>query len=61
MADSVERRRVGVRPDPDLVEYLLVVVPDLGSLTSLTQALADLVDARDHPHPRPRLRHAQRQ
>jgi len=46
MADSVERRRVGVRPDPDLVEYLLVVVPDLGSLTSLTQALADLVDAR---------------
>jgi len=29
--------------DPDLVEYLLVVVPEFGSLASLTPALASLV------------------
>lgn len=29
--------------DPDLVEYLMVVVPELGTLTDLTPALTDLV------------------
>ena len=29
----------------DLVEYLIVVVPDVGSLASVTVALADLVEA----------------
>src|SRR4029079_13223752 len=32
-----------VATDPYLVEYLVVVVPDLGSLKTVTPALADLV------------------
>jgi Family of unknown function (DUF6325) len=45
MADPAERRASGGTPetDTDLVEYLVVVVPDLGSLSTVTPALADLV------------------
>lgn len=43
MADSAERRRSFEATDTDLVEYLVVRVPDLGSLRSITPALADLV------------------
>jgi hypothetical protein len=45
MADPAERRSLGETPDTDtdLVEYLVVVVPDLGSLSTVTPALADLV------------------
>jgi hypothetical protein len=49
MADPAERRSSeaatdsGTDLDLDLVEYLVVVVSDLGSLTAVTSALADLV------------------
>ena len=45
MADPAERRRsvAASDTDTDLVEYLVVVVPDLGSLRTVTPALADLV------------------
>ena len=45
MADPAERRRsvAASDTDTDLVEYLMVVVPDLGSLRTVTPALADLV------------------
>ena len=43
MADPSERRVSDVATDTDLVEYLVVVVPDLGSLKNVTPALADLV------------------
>jgi hypothetical protein len=47
MADPAERRSSDAAtdngPDLDLVEYLVVVVSDLGSLRTVTSALADLV------------------
>ena len=45
MADPAERRRsvAASDTDTDLVEYLMVVVPDLGSLRTVTPALAELV------------------
>ncbi len=45
MADPAERRSPDAAndTDTDLVEYLVVVVPDLGSLRTVTPALADLV------------------
>jgi len=43
MADPSGRRVSDVATDTDLVEYLVVVVPDLGSLKTVTPALADLV------------------
>jgi Family of unknown function (DUF6325) len=43
MADPAERRSSDAATDTDLVEYLVVVVPDLGSLRTVTPALADLV------------------
>ena len=43
MADPSERRVSDAATDTDLVEYLVVVVPDLGSLKTVTPALADLV------------------
>src|SRR4051794_12687464 len=45
MAERSDRRSSDAPgdTDPDLVEYLLVVVPDLGSRRTVTRALADLV------------------
>ena len=45
MAEPAERRSPDAASDTDtdLVEYLVVVVPDLGSLRTVTPALADLV------------------
>lgn len=45
MAEPAERPSSGEAgdTDTDLVEYLVVVVPELGSLRSVTPALADLV------------------
>jgi hypothetical protein len=45
MADAIERRSSDAAADTDLdlVEYLVVVVSDLGSLRTVTHALADLV------------------
>jgi hypothetical protein len=47
MADPAERRpsdaAIDSSTDLDLVEYLVVVVSDLGSLRTVTSALADLV------------------
>jgi len=43
MADPAERRSSDAATDTDLVEYLVVVVPDLGSLRTVTPTLADLV------------------
>ena len=38
----------------DLVEYLIVEVPDLAALASLVPALVELVENRQDPDPRPR-------
>jgi hypothetical protein len=43
MADPADRRISDAATDTDLVEYLVVVVPELGSLRTVTPALADLV------------------
>ena len=43
MADPAERRRSVGPTDTDLVEYLVVRVPDLGSLRTVAPSLADLV------------------
>jgi Family of unknown function (DUF6325) len=43
MAEPAERRSSDAATDTDLVEYLVVVVPDLGSLRTVTPTLADLV------------------
>jgi len=43
MADPAGRRSSDAATDLDLVEYLVVVVSDLGSLAGVTSALADLV------------------
>ena len=45
MADRAERPSLGgtALTDADLVEYLVVVVPDLGSLSAVTPVLAGLV------------------
>jgi Family of unknown function (DUF6325) len=45
MGDSVERRS-GADTDTDLVEYMMIAVPELSSLASLTPALADLVASK---------------
>ena len=42
---DVARRRPATDPDADLVEYLVVVVPDVGALERLAPAVADLVDS----------------
>jgi len=43
MGDPDTRGSPQVATDTDLVEYLMVVVPDLGNLASLTPALAAMV------------------
>jgi hypothetical protein len=45
-ADFSERGSSRLAPDSDLVEYLMVVVPEVGSMASLTPALAALVASR---------------
>jgi hypothetical protein len=46
MVELPEPRVGGAAPDPDLVEYLMVAVPELDSLSALTPALIDLVKNR---------------
>jgi Family of unknown function (DUF6325) len=43
MARAGREERPGSRVVPDLVEYLVIVVPDVDSLGSVASALADLV------------------
>ena len=43
MAESPEGRLPEATLDPDLVEYLMVVVPELGSLSTLANAVQELV------------------
>jgi hypothetical protein len=45
MSDAIGRLSEHEVPDPDLVEYLVIVVPDLGALDRLVPALGELVEA----------------
>lgn len=45
MSDAAGRRPAPEAPDADLVEYLVIVVPDLGALDRLVPALGELVEA----------------
>ncbi|NUU19684.1 hypothetical protein HP550_20775 [Cellulomonas humilata] len=45
MSDAAGRRPVDDAPDADLVEYLVVAVPDLEALDRLVPALRELVEA----------------
>ena len=45
MGDSNEPPKLPAATDADLVEYLMIVVPELDSLHSLTDVLGDLVES----------------